>query len=216
VTAAAAPAGSRLARLAARRGEPAPERRLERCDLCGAPIDARHRHLLDVERRELRCTCRACALLFDRPAAARGTLRLVGDRHAAIADLALDDAAWEDLRVPVDIVFFVDDAREGRVRAYYPSPMGATESLLALGAWADLVTANPILGSLEPDVEALLVNRVRGARGHWIVPIDECHALVGLIRMHWRGFTGGRAVWEQLAGFFAELDRRSRAASRHD
>lgn len=78
------------------------------------------------------------------------------------------------------------------------------------------MAANPVLGSLAPDVEALLVNRVRGARGHWVVPIDECHALVGLIRMHWRGFTGGREMWEELAGFFGELDRRARPAGRND
>ena len=39
-----------------------------------------------------------------------------------------------------------------------------------------------MLATLEPDIEALLVNRARGARRHWIVPIDECYALVGLIR----------------------------------
>jgi hypothetical protein len=62
---------------------------------------------------------------------------------------------------------------------------------------------------MEPDVEALLVNRVRGARQHWLVPVDECYALVGVIRTHWRGFTGGREVWEELERFFAELDARS-------
>lgn len=212
------PAGSRLAALA-RRDPASPGgavRADERCDLCGAPIGARHRHLLDLDGRELRCTCRACALLFDNPAAAGGSLRPVGDRRLAVADLALDDAAWEQLRVPVDIVFFFEDSVEGRVRAFYPSPMGATESLLTFDAWHDLAAANPVLRTLAPDVEALLVDRVRGARRHWIVPIDECHALTGLIRLHWRGFTGGRDVWEQLERFFAELDRRSRQASRRD
>ena len=47
-------------------------------------------------------------------------------------------------------------------------------------------------------MQALLVNRVRGARRQWIVPIDECYALVGLIRTHWRGFTGGAEVWQEL------------------
>ena len=60
--------------------------------------------------------------------------------------------------------------------------MGATESLLELDAWRELEAANPVLATLEPDVEALLVNRARGARRHWIVPIDDCYALVGLIR----------------------------------
>ena len=55
-----------------------------------------------------------------------------------------------------------------------------------------------MLGELEPDVEALLVNRARGAREHWLVPIDDCYSLVGLIRTRWRGLTGGREVWEQI------------------
>ena len=50
------------------------------------------------------------------------------------------------------------------MKAYYPSPMGPTESLLELDAWAALEAANPVLATLEPDVEALLVNR-RAARG---------------------------------------------------
>ena len=70
--------------------------------------------------------------------------------------------------------------------------------------------------TLEPDVEALLVNRVRESRQHWIVPIDECYGLVGLIRTSWRGLTGGGEVWEAIARRFEELDRRSRPASRDD
>jgi hypothetical protein len=91
--------------------------------------------------------------------------------------------------------------------------MGATESLLALDAWQALVDANPVLGTLEPEVEALLVNRVRGARQAWIVPVDECFALVGLIRTRWRGLTGGADVWKELAEFFARLDRTARGAA---
>jgi hypothetical protein len=45
------------------------------------------------------------------------------------------------------------------------------------------------------------------------VPIDDCFRLVGLIRMHWRGLTGGREVWLQLAQFFDELDRRAKPAA---
>ena len=42
--------------------------------------------------------------------------------------------------------------------------MGPTESLLELDAWQALEAANPVLAQMEPDVEALLVNRARGAR----------------------------------------------------
>lgn len=188
---------------------------LERCELCGAAIGADHRHVLRRDRRELLCTCRACALLFDRDAAGDGRLRLVPDRRLAIGDLALDDRLWEELRLPVDIAFFVR-AQDGSVQALYPGPMGATESALRLEAWSALEAANPVLATLEPDVEALLVDRARGARRQWIVPIDECFALAGLIRTRWRGLTGGREAWQGIAGFFDGLDRRSRPASRSD
>jgi hypothetical protein len=184
------------------------------CELCGEPIEADHRHVLDVPAGELRCTCRACALLFDRRAAAAGNLRLVGDRRLRLVDFELPDLTWERLQIPVEIAFFFHSSKEERVMAFYPSPMGATESLLGLDAWSDLERANPVLAELEPDVEALLVNRAKGARQHWLVPIDECYALVGLIRTRWRGLSGGGEVWEELAGFFADLDRRAKPAQR--
>jgi hypothetical protein len=202
----------RMARRAAREREQA----LEHCDLCGAPIAAEHRHLLDLRGRELMCACRACAVLFDRGAAGGGHYRLVPDRRLRVEDFALDDAAWADLRLPVDLAFFLHDTDEDRVRAYYPGPMGATESLLGLDAWQALEAANPVLATLQPDVEALLVNRAQGARHHLVVPIEDCFTLVGLIRMHWKGLTGGREVWTEIAGFFDRLDRRARPAGRHD
>jgi hypothetical protein len=201
-----------MARRAAREREEA----LERCDLCGAPIAAEHRHLLDLDAHELMCACRACTVLFDRGAAGGGHYRLVPDRRLRVEDFELDDAGWGDLRLPVDLAFFVRDSEQGRVRAYYPGPMGATESLLALEAWERLEASNPVLARLGPDVEALLVDRAQGARHHFVVPIEDCFTLVGLIRMHWKGLTGGREVWAEIAGFFDRLDRRARPAGRHD
>jgi hypothetical protein len=170
--------------------------------------------VLDLSRRELMCCCRACAILFASTAASAGHYRLVPDRRLRIADLELDDVAWAELRLPVDIAFCVRAGESGRVQAFYPSPMGPTESLLDLDAWAALEADNPVLAGLEPDVEALLVNRARGANGHWVVPIDVPYELVGLIRMHWKGLTGGKAVWEEIGRFYEALDRRSRPASR--
>jgi Family of unknown function (DUF5947) len=208
-------ASSRLRRLAQRSaGEH--EATLERCELCGAPIPAEHRHLLDVASRELKCTCRPCSILFDRRAASEGRYRLVGDRRLAITDFVLDDLMWEELRLPVEMAFFVNGTVAERVQAFYPSPMGPTESLLTLEAWLALEAANPVLRTLEPDVEALLVNRARGQRRYYLVPIDECYALVGLIRTRWRGLTGGTEVWQEIGAFFEQLDRRARPASRSD
>ena len=201
--------GSRLARLAQRsRAERVAEQ--ESCELCGAPIPAEHRHLLDLETRELMCACTACRILFDRAAAGGGHYRLVPERRLRLERFELADPAWEELRIPVDMAFFFESTAAERVVAFYPGPMGATESLLELAAWEALARVNPVLGEMEPDVEALLVNRARGARGHWLVPIDDCYALVGLIRTRWRGLTGGREVWEEIERFFEALDRRAR------
>jgi hypothetical protein len=192
------------------------EAELERCELCGEPIPSDHRHVLELATRDLKCACRACSLLFTRPAAAEGRYRVVGDRRLRVDDLELDDVLWEELRLPVDMAFFFHATLEDRVAAYYPGPMGPTESLLDLAAWGELEAANPVLTTLTPDVEALLVNRSLGAHRHWIVPISDCYALVGLIRTRWRGFTGGREVWLELGRFFDGLDRQARAASRND
>ena len=182
----------------------------ERCELCSTPLAAEHRHLVDLESRALLCACRACSTLFDRSAAGGGHYRLVPDRRLRLEDFELDDAAWDRLRIPVEMAFFFRNSSLGRVMAFYPSPMGATESRLELSAWRELEDANPVLAGMEADVEALLVNRARGRHGQWLVPIDDCYRLVAVIRTRWRGFTGGKEVWLEIEGFFEELDRRAR------
>lgn len=182
-------AESRLAQVVRAR-----EAALERCELCNAPIGGDHRHLLEPGSRELLCACRPCGLLFERG----GRYRLVptGRRRLDV----VEDLAWEQLRLPVDIAFFVHDSAAGRDRAYYPGPAGATESQLPLRL--------DVLRTIRPDVEALLVDRHLGAREHWIVPIDDCFRLVGIVRTHWRGLTGGKEVWAEIGRFFDGLERR--------
>jgi hypothetical protein len=58
------------------------------------------------------------------------------------------------------MAFLFHSTPERRPVALYPGPAGATESLLSLDAWEQLVASNPALADLEPDVEALLVNRI--------------------------------------------------------
>lgn len=166
--------------------------------------------MLDLDRRALLCTCRPCSILFNRTAAGGDHYRLVPDRRLRLEDFELPQEAWERLRIPVEMAFFFRNSGAGRVVAFYPSPMGATESRLELEAWEEIERANPVLGELEPDVEALLVNHARGARGHWLVPVDDCYRLVAVIRTRWRGFTGGKEVWLQIDRFFAELDAKTR------
>jgi hypothetical protein len=182
----------------------------EHCDLCSEPIPPEHRHLLEVSTREIMCACRPCSILFDSEAASEGRYRLIPDRHLFLEDFEMSDVQWESLRIPVDMAFFFYSTPAERVVAFYPSPMGPTESLLKLSAWEELERSNPVLGEMQRDVEALLVNRVRGAREHFLVPMDECYRLVGLIRMLWRGLSGGREVWEEIGRFFEELRGRSK------
>ena len=191
----------------------------ERCDLCGGVIPPEHRHLLEVATREIVCVCRPCSILFDREAASEGRYRLVPDRLLYLQDFGMTAAQWESLRVPVDMAFFFYSTPAERVVAYYPSPMGPTESLLELATWEELEAQNPVLGKMQRDVEALLVNRARGASEHYLVPIDECYRLVAVIRTTWRGFSGGREVWDEIGRFFGDLRRRARtvrAESDHD
>ena len=203
-------ASSRLQRLARpaaapREPAPAPQPAGERCELCGEPLPEQHRHIVDVQARALLCACRACVLLLDRDGAGGGHFRLVPERRRRLEDFRLDDAAWDALAIPVGLAFFFHATPAGRVVAFYPGPMGATESALPLDAWGELAAANPALAGLEPDVEALLVNRALGAREYWIVPIDDCYRLVALIRTNWRGLNGGAEVREATTRFFDHL-----------
>jgi hypothetical protein len=121
----------------------------------------------------------------------------------------MTDEEWEALMLPVDVVYLFQNSVEQRVMAFYPSPAGAMESLLSLESWGKLVGNNPVLHGLEPDVEALLLNRVRDRHEYYIVPLDACYRLVGLIRLRWRGLSGGEEVWSEIARFFAEMGRRA-------
>jgi Family of unknown function (DUF5947) len=196
---------SRLQTLVQRRVAQAPQE--ERCELCAEPIPSAHRHLLDLQDRRLLCACRACTILFDRSGAGGGHYRLIPDRSLLLEGFDLDDITWQRFEIPVDLAFFFHSTVAGRVVAFYPSPLGATESLLDLEAWDELVAANPSLLQLEPDVEALFVNRTEGRREHWILPVDRCYELVGLVRTHWQGFRGGDEVWQKLDEFFDERRR---------
>ena len=66
-----------------------------------------------------------------------------------------------------------------------------------------------MLQEMESDTEALLVNRVRGATEYYLLPIDECYKLVGLIRTHWHGLSGGTQMWEAIDEFFAVLTEKA-------
>jgi Family of unknown function (DUF5947) len=185
-----------------------PQRRVEQCELCSLALRSEHSHLIELTQRKLLCACDACALLFSGRAGSK--FKRVPRDVRLLANFHMSDAEWEGLLIPINLAFFFESSLNSRVSALYPSPAGATESLLPLEAWSGIVQSNPALLRLEPDVEALLVNRVGQSRGaspaeYYIVPIDACYKLVGLIRIHWRGLSGGTEVWQEIGNFFAEL-----------
>ena len=128
-----------------------------------------------------------------------------------LADFQLTDGQWDSLMVPIDMAFFFYSTPLGKLVALYPSPAGPTESLLSLESWEEVAVANPVLKTMEADVEALLVNRVRGAREYYLAPIDECYKLVGLIRTNWRGLSGGAEAWKAINDFFTDLRTHARS-----
>jgi hypothetical protein len=201
--------------LASIRGGPpsGPDRRTGvRCELCSNPLGGGHRghrHLVDVQDRGLLCVCRACSVHFDRSEALPGKHRLVPERVRRIEDFKFPHALWRGLDIPVDMAFFFENSAEQRIVGFYPGPMGATETRPGLGRWPELVERNPVLATLEADVEALLVNLLRDSDRYWLVPVDVCYELVGIIRQSWRGLAGGPEVWDRLAAFFEELSSRA-------
>jgi hypothetical protein len=173
------------------------------CELCGEPLDGTHPHLLELDQHALRCCCRACALLFGNQQNAR--YKRVPESVRWLNEFHLSDEQWDALAIPIGIAFFYRDSAAQRVITMYPGAAGAMQSSLDLGAWDRLVADNPILDTLEPDVEALLVNRVEGAREHYRVPIDQCYALTGVIRARWRGLSGGVDAWRAIHACFTAL-----------
>jgi hypothetical protein len=178
--------------------------------MCATPIAAEHSHVVNVESRSLMCSCRACYLLFTQQGAAQGKYRSVPDRYQYDLSFQLSESQWEELQIPVKIAFFFFNSSMGRVAAFYPSPAGATESLLPLDAWQKLTASNPMLMALTPDVEALLVyGRKRTEFECFTVPIDACYELTGLIRRRWKGFDGGEEAWREVDEFFERVRTRS-------
>jgi hypothetical protein len=184
-----------------------PQERAEVCELCAAPIAPVHQHLLELEKRTVTCACDACAILFG--GNARQRYRRIPRDTRRLHDFALDDQEWDSLLIPINLAFFVHSSAAQRVIALYPSPGGAMESSLDLEYWNAIVERNPVLKRFEPDVEALLVNRLATPPQYFRAPIDQCFHLVGIIRKHWRGLSGGSEVWQEIDRFFGELVRAS-------
>ncbi|WP_328523795.1 DUF5947 family protein [Kribbella sp. NBC_00359] len=182
----------------------------EQCEMCAVPIGPEHSHLADVPGHRLLCTCRACYLLFTEGGASHGHYRAVPDRYQSNPDFTLSPAQWDAMGFPVNLAFLFYQSDQSRYVAFYPSPGGATESLLDLAGWDEVVAGDPRLQELVPDVEAVLLRRLDDGFACYLVPIDACYELVGLVRQYWEGFAGGEDVWQRIDDFFARIQERSR------
>jgi hypothetical protein len=180
-----------------------PRPTLRRCELCSVSLAAEHRHMLEISTGQIVCACDSCGLRFQ--AVLDGRFKLIPRDVRSLPDMDLTDVQWESLALPINLAFFFHSTPVNRTKAMYPSPAGATESLLPLKAWDTLVANNIALARMESDVEALLVNRVGTKREYYLAPIDVCFELVGLIRVHWRGLAGGEIVWGEIDKFFSRL-----------
>ena len=184
----------------------------ERCEMCAEPIGDDHPHVVNLESRALMCTCRGCYLLFTADNAEL-KYRAVPDRYRSFPSFRLGPGQWDALQIPVGLAFFFVNSVLGRTVCFYPGPAGAAESELPLDAWEQITVDNPELGTVAPDVEALIVRVTPSAPAQcFLVPIDACYELVGQLRRVWRGFDGGQQARTQIEDFFTTVAARARPA----
>lgn len=173
------------------------------CELCASGVADDHRHLLHLDERRILCVCETCWSLHSGDPEYRPT----GSRTLWLEDFVMPDDVWAAFNIPTGLAFMMRSGVSGGMIALYPSPAGATECELSLDEWDRLAALNPVLERLEPDAEALIVNRLgRGTAGEYVIaPIDQCYRLVGVIKEGWEGISGGDAVENAVGGFFDRL-----------
>ena len=178
----------------------------ELCELCSAVLPPEHPHLLRLSDRHIICGCDPCAVLFGHRQDHAEYRRIPRDARA-LAGFTISDTEWSAMRLPIDLAFFVRDSRGERMTVFYPGPAGSTESLVDLHAWDEMVKGNAEIAAMDSDVEALLINRTRGRNDAFVAPVDHCYRLTGIIRMYWRGLSGGDEVWHEVENFFTQLGK---------
>ncbi len=133
------------------------------CEMCALPLTPVHQHLLELEKRQV--PARAMRARFCSTATLASAIDAFRAMSEHLADFVMDDQEWDSLLIPINLAFFVHSSTAKRMVAQYPSPGGAMESSLDLEYWNVIVERNPVLRKFEPDVEALLVNRIASRRG---------------------------------------------------
>ena len=126
--------------------------------MCSVGLSADHPHLVEPATRRLICSCQACAILFSGKAGTK--YRRVPREIRYLPGFQMTPAQWEGLMIPINMAFFFQSSPAGKMIVLYPSPAGATESLLDFESWREIVECNPVLQEMQADTEARLVNRV--------------------------------------------------------
>ena len=122
----------------------------------------------------------------------------------------MPDADWNHLLIPISLGFLYRSSSAQVTLACYPSPFGIVEATVDEEPWRQVVSTNPTLAGMRDDVEALLVNRLRGQREYFLAPIDRCFELTGIVRRHWQGMNGGDRVWLEVHQYLEKLRRGAR------
>ena len=108
--------------------------------MCSRELAEVHQHLLEPVNRKLICACDACAILFNN----QTKYKRVPRRIRYLPEFQMTDTQWDGLMMPINMAFFFKSSPQGRVVALYPSPAGATESLLSFDTWEEIEIENPV------------------------------------------------------------------------
>lgn len=189
-----------------------PAERQSVCDICQSTVAIDHRHLLEPATGKLYCACDACRILFENQA--HGRFRTVPDSVLAIPDFEISESELAALGIPIGLAFITLSSAAGPattgdagsrpaiVVGWYPSPAGLVQSLPDRNVWESIANRCRPVQNLQADVEALLINHTRNHHWCFVAPIDICYQLVGIVRRHWDGWSGGTQVWEEVDRFF--------------
>jgi Family of unknown function (DUF5947)/AIR synthase related protein, C-terminal domain len=94
----------------------------EKCEFCGAGLAPEHRHLLEVAKRRIVCTCSPCAFRFQDVVG--GRFKLIPSEVRCLPEFDLTASEWENLALPINLAFFFYSTSQQKMNAMYPSPAG--------------------------------------------------------------------------------------------
>ena len=123
-----------------------------------------HKHLIHLDERRIVCVCATCWALRSGDA----EFRPVGNRRVWLEDFALTDEQWAAFGSPIGLAFLMISSVSGERDRALPEPGGGDRVRARPGGVGDVCAANPEL-ELEPDSEALVVNRLGETPQHMIV-----------------------------------------------